>query len=132
MVRLNGLPIKKHCPQIGTVLNNNDIKFNNNHDNIDLVKVIMKKLTHFTFDLLLGNDSLQEMSPGMKGVVLLQVLLMASNNQSTIILDQPEDDLDNNTIVKMLVPLLKEISNTRQVILVTHNANLVVLTDAEE
>lgn len=118
--------------QIGTVLNNNDIKFNNNHDNIDLVKVIMKKLTHFTFDLLLGNDSLQEMSPGMKGVVLLQVLLMASNNQSTIILDQPEDDLDNNTIVKMLVPLLKEISNTRQVILVTHNANLVVLTDAEE
>lgn len=118
--------------QIATVLNNNDIKFNNNHDNINLVKVIIKKLTHFTFDLLLGNDSLQEMSPGMKGVVLLQVLLMASNNQSTIILDQPEDDLDNNTIVKMLVPLLKDISNTRQVILVTHNANLVVLTDAEE
>ena len=48
------------------------------------------------------------------------------------IFDQPEDDLDNNFIVNELVPLFKKIKKYRQVIIVTHNANLVVNSDAEQ
>lgn len=47
------------------------------------------------------------------------------------IFDQPEDDLDNNFIMNELVPLFRKIKKYRQVIIVNHNANLVVNADAE-
>jgi predicted ATPase len=49
-----------------------------------------------------------------------------------IIFDQPEDDLDNEFIISNLISLFKELKLYRQVIIVTHNANLVVNADAEQ
>lgn len=99
---------------------------------IDIISSIVTSMLILKFDLNYGTDSLTSMSPGMRGVVLLQVLLGVTNTQVPVLLDQPEDDLDNNTIAEILVPLIKSIASDRQVILVTHNANLVVLTDADE
>jgi predicted ATPase len=48
------------------------------------------------------------------------------------VFDQPEDDLDNDFIMHHLVPVFKKIKKYRQVIIVTHNANLVVNADAEQ
>jgi len=48
------------------------------------------------------------------------------------VFDQPEDDLDNDFIMHHLVPLFRKIKQYRQVIIVTHNANLVVNCDAEQ
>ena len=48
------------------------------------------------------------------------------------IVDQPEDNLDNQFIMNELVPLIRQIKKSRQVILSTHNANLVVNADAEQ
>ena len=48
------------------------------------------------------------------------------------VFDQPEDDLDNDFIMNSLVPIFKKIKKYRQVIIVTHNANLVVNADAEQ
>ena len=49
-----------------------------------------------------------------------------------IILDQPEENLDNETIVSLLVPVLCEAKKIRQIIMVTHNPNLAVVCDAEQ
>lgn len=76
-----------------------------------------------------GFRSIQEGSPGQKTAALLAFLL--SYGKEPIILDQPEDDLDNHLIYDLIVTQLREIKQRRQVIVVTHNANIVVNGDAE-
>lgn len=73
--------------------------------------------------------SIQEGSPGQRTAALLAFLL--SYGSEPIILDQPEDDLDNNLIYNLIVARIKSIKSRRQVIVVTHNANIVVNGDAE-
>ena len=72
---------------------------------------------------------IREGSPGQKTAALLAFLL--SYGVDPIVLDQPEDDLDNHLIYGLIVSQLKAIKCSRQVILVTHNANIVVNGDAE-
>lgn len=83
------------------------------------------------YDLVKDNDSLYQMSPGNRGLVLLELFLHMSEDLYPILIDQPEDNLDNRTISTELVKIIKEQKNKRQIIIVTHNANLAVLTDAE-
>ena len=73
--------------------------------------------------------SIREGSPGQKTAALLAFLL--SYGDEPLILDQPEDDLDNHLIYDLIVTQLREIKSHRQVIVVTHNANIVVNGDAE-
>ncbi|MFV2072208.1 MAG: TrlF family AAA-like ATPase [Thermoanaerobaculales bacterium] len=73
--------------------------------------------------------SIQEGSPGQKTAALLAFLL--SYGEEPLILDQPEDDLDNHLIYDLIVTQLREVKRHRQVIVVTHNANIVVNGDAE-
>ncbi len=73
--------------------------------------------------------SIQEGSPGQKTAALLAFLL--SYGDEPLILDQPEDDLDNHLIYDLIVTQLREVKRHRQVIVVTHNANIVVNGDAE-
>ena len=68
-------------------------------------------------------------SPGQKTAALLAFLL--SYGEEPLILDQPEDDLDNHLIYDLIVTQLREVKRRRQVIVVTHNANIVVNGDAE-
>ena len=68
-------------------------------------------------------------SPGQKTAALLAFFLSCDNEP--LILDQPEDDLDNHLIYSLIVKQLREIKPRRQVIIVTHNANIVVNGDAE-
>lgn len=76
-----------------------------------------------------GFRSIQEGSPGQKTAALLAFLL--SYGAEPIVLDQPEDDLDNHLIYELIVTQIREIKQRRQVIVVTHNANIVVNGDAE-
>ncbi len=73
---------------------------------------------------------INEGSPGQKTAALLAFLLSYGNEP--LILDQPEDDLDNELIYSMIVAQLREKKQYRQVIVVTHNANIVVNGDAEQ
>jgi hypothetical protein len=73
--------------------------------------------------------SIQEGSPGQKTAALLAFLL--SYGEEPLILDQPEDDLDNHLIYDLIVTQLRAIKRHRQVVVVTHNANIVVNGDAE-
>ena len=68
-------------------------------------------------------------SPGQQTAALLAFVL--GYGSEPIILDQPEDDLDNTLIYELLVSRLRETKTKRQVIVVTHNPNIVVHGDAE-
>ena len=72
---------------------------------------------------------LAEGSPGQRSAALLTFIL--SYGTEPLILDQPEDDLDNKLIYQMVVAQLRRIKGSRQVIVVTHNANVVINGCAE-
>ncbi|MGX9055263.1 TrlF family ATPase, partial [Mesorhizobium sp. 14Argb] len=58
--------------------------------------------------------------------------LLVDKGRNPIVLDQPEENLDNETVVSLLVPVLNEAKKARQIIMVTHNPNLAVVCDAEQ
>ena len=72
------------------------------------------------------------MSEGKKAYIILRLLLEYSNKQCPILIDQPEDDLDNRSIYTELAQYLRLIKKNRQIVIVTHNPNVVVGADAEE
>ncbi len=84
------------------------------------------------YKLKYENDSLENMSQGKKGIVLLKLYLAIEKAHYPILIDQPEDNLDNRTIYTSLMDFIKKRKIARQIIMVTHNANLVVSTDAEQ
>ena len=71
-----------------------------------------------------------QMSDGQKHTILLTIAMLSESNVPLMI-DQPEDDLDNAFIFDSVVSTLRSIKERRQVILVTHNANIAVLGDSE-
>jgi ABC-type polar amino acid transport system ATPase subunit len=83
------------------------------------------------YDVTYKGDNLLQMSPGKKGTVLLILFLELSTSENPILIDQPEDNLDNRTIYDLLCQMIRRKKKDRQIIIVTHNANLVVNTDAE-
>ena len=71
------------------------------------------------------------MSEGKQAFVILKLLLEFSDKKCPILIDQPEDSLDNRAIYQELVEYIKSKKRDRQIILVTHNSNVVVSADAE-
>lgn len=74
-------------------------------------------------------QTLDELSTGQKATAILLLLLLESD--APLIVDQPEDDLDNRFITEGIVPRMREEKRRRQFLLATHNANIPVLGDAE-
>lgn len=74
----------------------------------------------------------EKLSIGQRGTFYLCLRLATDPFGSPFVFDQPEDDLDNEFITNTLVPIFTEIKKYRQVIIATHNANLVVNADAEQ
>jgi DNA repair ATPase RecN len=72
---------------------------------------------------------LEDLSTGQKATAVLLLLLLESD--APLIVDQPEDDLDNRFITEGVVPRMREEKQRRQFIFSTHNANIPVLGDAE-
>jgi predicted ATPase len=84
-----------------------------------------------TYHLEYDNDSFDNMSQGKKSFVILKLLLDFSDKKCPILLDQPEDSLDNRAIYNELVEYLRKKKLDRQLIIVTHNSNVVVSADSE-
>lgn len=76
--------------------------------------------------------TVNKLSVGQRGTFYVSLKLATDPFGSPFVFDQPEDDLDNEFIMQQLVPLFRKIKKYRQVIIVTHNANLVVNTDVEQ
>jgi len=78
-----------------------------------------------------GKD-LSMLSPGERGTLLLVFYLLIDKSDLPLIIDQPEGNLDNHTVAKVLVECIKEARKRRQVFIVTHNPNLAVVSDADQ
>jgi ABC-type lipoprotein export system ATPase subunit len=84
------------------------------------------------YKLRLGKKDLDELSPGERGALLLVFYLMLDKNDIPLVIDQPEDNLDNQSVAQILVPFIREAKIKRQIIMVTHNPNLAIVADAEQ
>lgn len=84
------------------------------------------------YSLLFQDAQIEQLSPGQRGALLLIFYLLVDKGKYPILLDQPEENLDNETVVSLLVPVLAEAKKKRQIIMVTHNPNLAVVCDAEQ
>ena len=80
----------------------------------------------------MGGKNLNQLSPGEKGLLLLVFYLHLDKEKTPLIIDQPEDNLDNDSIFSVLATCIRQAKKARQVILVTHNPNLAVGADAEQ
>ena len=76
-------------------------------------------------------ELINNMSEGRKVSVFLNILLNKNDSIEPLIIDQPEDDMDNNDIYSILVSSLRSRKAGRQIILATHDSNIVVNGDAE-
>tara|TARA_R110002050_G_scaffold300635_1_gene471108 strand:- start:52 stop:2964 length:2913 start_codon:yes stop_codon:yes gene_type:complete len=98
---------------------------------IDVIKKLYSDCFYINFIVQYKNDDIVRMSPGKRGLVLLNLILHLSNSSHPILIDQPEDNLDNRTIYDQLNEFIRLRKVKRQIIMVTHNANLVVAADSE-
>lgn len=78
-----------------------------------------------------GKD-LSMLSPGERGTLLLVFYLLVDKGDLPLVIDQPEGNLDNHTVAKVLVDCIREARKRRQVFIVTHNPNLAVVCDADQ
>jgi len=78
---------------------------------------------------LVGDLASRTLSAGQKATTVLSLLL--AKGDTPILIDQPEDDLDNEFVYQQLVPILRECKEHRQIIVVSHNANIPVNGDSE-
>jgi len=88
---------------------------------------------HLSYGLKYNGVELEKLSPGTKGIVLLILYLgMDVADTRPLIVDQPDENLDNESIYHMLTTYFKAAKARRQIILITHNPNLVVNSDSEQ
>ena len=86
-----------------------------------------------SYGLQYDGVDIERLSPGTRGIVLLLLYLaIDEEDDRPLIIDQPEENLDPQSIYDELVPRFRAAKNRRQIIIVTHNANLVVNTDADQ
>ncbi len=96
------------------------------------VELLLRDYLSHTFSVKQAGEDIFRMSPGKQGLVLLEIFLYLSNSSYPVLIDQPEDNLDNRTIYSHLVSYIRRRKLDRQIIMVTHNPNLVLGADAEQ
>jgi ABC-type lipoprotein export system ATPase subunit len=84
------------------------------------------------YSLKLDGKDLSHLSPGERGTLLLVFYLLVDRSNEPIIVDQPEENLDSQTVYRLLIPVIKEVKKRRQIIMVTHSPNIAVVCDAEQ
>lgn len=84
------------------------------------------------YSLKLDGKDLSHLSPGERGTLLLVFYLLVDKSNKPIIVDQPEENLDSQTVFRLLIPVIKDVKKRRQIIMVTHSPNIAVVCDAEQ
>ncbi|MBN9562217.1 MAG: AAA family ATPase [Alphaproteobacteria bacterium] len=85
------------------------------------------------YEISYDGVDIRKLSPGTRGIVLLLLYLaLDDSDDRPLIIDQPEENLDPKSVFDELVALFVAAKAKRQVIMVTHNANLVINTDADQ
>lgn len=96
----------------------------------DFYNVLLKRSFGIGLGIRFDGRNLDDLSMGERAIVLLKILL--AHDDKPLLIDQPEEHLDNRYIYNELTPAFRNAKRRRQIIIATHNANLVVNTDAEQ
>jgi predicted ATPase len=110
---------------------NKKLNLKNSYSRKEAITKLTQSWFIFDYKIKQNGDEISEMSPGKKSFVLLKLLIELDNSKCPILLDQPEDDLDNRSIYNDLVKFIRTKKKERQFIIATHNPNLVVGADSE-
>lgn len=143
---------KKNFTPLKSLLDESDARIFSDSDLLDFSNKLCSDFCYEDFEAFVVNDwptltvtklvkqddgsekpytkSIAQLSLGQQQSIILGILLH-SNSKVPLLIDQPEDNLDSEFIYKTIVTILRKIKETRQVIIVTHNANIAVLGDAE-
>jgi len=146
---VNEKAIRKHAEELATIINGDTHEISTQSLDSFLSRILKKKRwlkktrtsydlykwvfgNHFTLNtkIFFRDTPMDKLSIGQKGMVLLKLVL--AEGDYPLIVDQPEENLDNRYIYEELVGAFREAKKNRQVIIATNNANLVVNTDAEQ
>lgn len=124
------IQIYKDSSKLNTILNENHVvdfkrRFSENLEDLLTFKVDNKIIIQY------NGKSLDKHSLGQRASALI-LFLLAQKENDVLIIDQPEDDLDNQTIYDEVIKELKKIKGNMQFIFATHNANIPVLGDSEK
>ncbi len=123
---------ENHITKVFNALLNESLKLKSSFTHQRLATSLLTECFYkISYDLEYEDDNFKKMSDGKKAFVILMLLLEFSEKSCPILIDQPEDDLDNRTIFSDLVQYLKYKKTRRQIILATHNSNIVVGSDSE-
>ncbi|MDQ1806010.1 hypothetical protein RAH57_18650 [Chryseobacterium sp. CKR4-1] len=123
--------IKSDLKNLFEKIENNPSILKGNNTERDACKKVLTDYFFDHWDVKSDNDDIHKMSTGKASFVLLKLIIKLSKDDGPILIDQPEDNLDNRSVSKELVEYLKLRKRERQIILVTHNPNIVVNADAE-
>lgn len=85
-----------------------------------------------SYKLKLGGKDLTQLSPGERGALLIVFYLLLDKENIPLIIDQPEENLDNESVFKIITHFIKYAKKRRQVIIVTHNPNIAIVGDADQ
>lgn len=130
-IRLDNANFEQDIEKIIKGIINNDLSLKSAYSRKEALLKLMISWFSFDYQIKQNGDQISEMSPGKKSFVLLKLLIELDNSKCPILLDQPEDDLDNRSIYNDLVKFIKTKKKERQIIIATHNPNLVVGADSE-
>lgn len=119
--------------QEGEEFRNPELAMRNDFEAADFIEELFgMKWIEVRFGLTGGGYPLSQLSPGQRGLILALFYLVVDRRETPLLLDQPEENLDNEAISDLLVPALREAAGRRQTLVVTHNANLAVVGDADQ
>lgn len=112
-------------------------KLKSNQDKKQTTKDVLCAAEEIRFSATLEDDkiggfALSSMTPGKRALFALTLILSETEGGWPLLIDQPEDDLDSRSIYEQIVPYIMQRKKERQIIMVSHNANLVVGADAEQ
>lgn len=127
----NSTNLKADIEKIIQAILSEKLTLKNSYSKKEAITRLTQSWFIFDYKIKQNGDEISEMSPGKKSFVLLKLLIELDNSKCPILLDQPEDDLDNRSIYNDLVKFIKTKKKERQIIIATHNPNLVVGADSE-
>lgn len=114
-----------------SIAERNDYPLSSKISQKDAVKILLDDYFVDYWETLYYGDKMDKMSTGKASFVILMLIIGLSSSKAPILIDQPEDNLDNRSITRDLVKYLRNKKLERQIILVTHNPNVVVNADSE-
>lgn len=126
-----------HPAEFLVALKGEEVKLNRGYEPKAVAADVLTITREVRFSAALDGDRIggferSSMTPGKQALFALTLILNESQEPWPLLIDQPEDDLDSRSIYETIVPYLMDRKKERQIIMVSHNANLVIGADSEQ